>query len=131
MYVKNIAVIVALSAASIGVGANAPAQAQVLNYGVEVSAETLGYPGTFRESFYLPNETSLQALSDPDSVVLSDVWGNSASADLGTAAEVTIGSAHAWASSETASLSGGQYNSASIYAFVESDSGTDYLPASN
>ncbi|HEY4594819.1 MAG TPA: hypothetical protein VIJ02_00345, partial [Thermoanaerobaculia bacterium] len=46
-----------------GFGLTASAQAQY--FGVETEAQTLGYPGCFTDTTYLPNSTFVSSVSDP------------------------------------------------------------------
>ena len=73
------------------------ASAQAQYFGVEVSAQTMGYTGGFTDSSYLPNATFDDAVSDPAGVTLTSPYYGSVFADVGAASEARPGELHAQA----------------------------------
>jgi hypothetical protein len=73
------------------------ASAQAQSFGVEVSAQTMGYTGGSTDSVYLPSATFVDAVSDPARVTLTSPYYGSVFADVGSASEVRPGELHAQA----------------------------------
>jgi hypothetical protein len=81
------------------------ASAQAQYFGVEASAQTMGYTGGYTDSAYLPNATSVDAVSDPAGAVINSSTNGSAFADVGASAEARTAELHAQAISHTHSIS--------------------------
>lgn len=116
MFTRKAALIAALSVACFGFVAAAPAHAQY--FGVEASAQTLGYPGTFTDnSGWLSNGTFASAISDPAGVTLSAPAYGTAFADVGAGSAAEPALLHAWASAHTNAVTGNSFSSAAPYGF--------------
>ncbi len=85
-----------------GFGLAAAAQAQY--FGVETEAQTLGYPGCFTDTTYLPSSTFVSSVSDPAPATLSSPYYGSMTDDLGAAAEAQQLVLHAQAVAHAASI---------------------------
>jgi hypothetical protein len=86
-----------------GLGFAGSAQAQY--FGVEATAQTLGYTGGFTDnSGALFNATFADALSDPTGVTLTSPYYGSVFADVGAAAEARPAELHAQAIAHTHSI---------------------------
>jgi len=80
------------------------ASAQAQYFGVEVSAQTMGYTGGSTDSAYLPNATFVDAVSDPAGVTLTSPYYGSVFADVGAASEARPGELHAQATAHVNSI---------------------------
>lgn len=99
-----------------GLGLAASAQAQY--FGVETSAQTLGYPGGFTDSDYLPNGTYVSSLSDPAGATITSLNQGSMLADVGGSGEATQAELHAQATGHTESINAKPgFYSAAPYGF--------------
>lgn len=81
------------------------ASAEGQYFGVEVTAQTMGYTGGYTDSSYLPNATFDEAVSDPAGAVITSSTNGSAFADVGAAAEARTAELRAQAVSHTHSIS--------------------------
>jgi hypothetical protein len=68
-----------------GLGLAASAQGQY--FGIETSAQTLGYPGCYNDSTYLPSATFVSSAADPAAATINSTYYGSMLADVGAAAE--------------------------------------------
>jgi hypothetical protein len=92
------------------------AHAQTGYFGVEATAQTLGYAGTFTDnSGLLP--LFADALSDPAGVTLSSPTYGSAYADVGAAAQAEPALLHTWASAHTHPVIGNSFSSSAPYGY--------------
>jgi len=106
MSTRKAALIAALTVSCFGFAAASPARAQY--FGVDTSAQTLGYIGTYSDnSGWLVNHTSASSLSDPAGATLSATGYGTAFADVGAGSHAEQGLLHAWASGHTNRVSGG------------------------
>lgn len=85
-----------------GFGLAASAQAQY--FGVETEAQTLGYPGCFTDTTYLPSSTFVSSVSDPAPATLTSPYYGSMLDDLGAAAEAQQPVLHAQAVAHSESI---------------------------
>ena len=85
-----------------GLGLAASVQAQY--YGVETDAETLGYPGCYNSTTYLPNGTYVSSVADPAGATLTSPYYGSMFDDVGASAEAQQPVLHAQAISHTNSI---------------------------
>jgi hypothetical protein len=93
MLIRTTALTAILTLAGLGFAGSAQAQ----YFGVEVSAQTMGYTGGSTDSAYLPNATFVDAVSDPAGVTLTSPYYGSVFADVGAASEARPGELHAQA----------------------------------
>jgi hypothetical protein len=116
MYLRTATLIAGLTTACIAF--TGTANAQTAYFGVEASAETLGYSGCYRDSpGFLSGQTFLDAASDPAGVVLTQANVGSAFADVGAASEAASDHLHVSASSLTYLVSGRSYDGYKPYGF--------------
>jgi len=85
-----------------GFGLTASAQAQY--FGVETEAQTLGYPGCFTDSTYLPSSTFVSSVSDPAGATLTSTYYGSMFDDVGASAEAQQPVLHAQAIAHSESI---------------------------
>ncbi|HEV7507799.1 MAG TPA: hypothetical protein VGS07_23145 [Thermoanaerobaculia bacterium] len=115
MFTRNAALIAALTVSSFGFAASS-AHAQY--FGVDTSAQTLGYIGTYSDnSGWLVNHTSASSLSDPAGVTLSSPSYGSAFADVGAGSHAEQGLLHAWASAHTNPVTGNSFPGSAPYGY--------------
>jgi len=100
MLIRTTALTAILALAGLGFAGSARAQ----YFGVEVSAQTMGYTGGFTDSAYLPNATYVDAVSDPAGVTLASPYYGSVFADVGAASEARPGELHAQAAAHVNSI---------------------------
>jgi hypothetical protein len=100
-----------------GFGLAASAQAQM--FGVETTAQTMGYTGgSGTDSRYLPSATYTSALYDPAAATISSPYYGSALADVGAFAEAQPATLHAKVSAHTESINATSgFYSAPPYAY--------------
>jgi hypothetical protein len=99
-----------------GFGFTASAQAQY--FGVETEAQTLGYPGCFTDTTYLPSSTYVSSVSDPAPATLSSPYYGSMLDDLGASAEAQQPVLHAQAVAHAESINATQgFSGSAPYGF--------------
>ena len=84
-----------------GLGA---ASAQAVYFGVETDAETLGYPGCYNSTTYLPNATFVSSVADPAGATLTSPYYGSMFVDVGASAEASQPELHAQAIAHSESI---------------------------
>jgi len=95
------------------------AHAQTPYFGVQATAQTLGYTGTFtNDSGWLPGSTFASALSDPAGVTLTSPYEGSVFADVGSGSEAAPAELHAWAAAHTHSITAKSFNGAAPYGYA-------------
>lgn len=116
MSIRTATVIAALSIASFAFAG--PAHAQPNYFGVEATAQTLGYTGTFTDNSLFVRGTFADAISDPAGVTLSNpTYGVAAFADVGASSQSEIALLHAWASAHTHPVTGNNFNGSAPYGY--------------
>jgi hypothetical protein len=95
------------------------AHAQTPYFGVQATAQTLGYTGTFtNDTGWLPGSAFASALSDPAGVTLTSPYEGSAFADVGSGSQAERGQLHAWATAHTHSVTAKSFNGAAPYGYA-------------
>ena len=61
--------------------------AQAQTFGVQTDTQTLGYPGCYNDTTYIPYGTFVSSVADPASAVINTTYNGSMSADVGAWAE--------------------------------------------
>ncbi len=112
MSIRTATVIAGLSIASFAFAG--PAQAQTSYSGVEATAQTLGYAGTFTDNSGILS-TFADALSDPNGVTLSSPGYGSAFADVGAGSQSEPALLRTWTSAHTHPVTGNSFSSAAPY----------------
>src|SRR6476469_3093281 len=93
MFSRTVTLTALLTLSGLGVAASAQAQ----YFGVETEAQTLGYPGCFTDTTYLPSATFVSSVSDPAPATLTSPYYGSMLDDLGASAEAQQPVLHAQA----------------------------------
>ncbi|MFL6237323.1 MAG: hypothetical protein ACJ76N_29630 [Thermoanaerobaculia bacterium] len=109
MFIRTAALTTLLALTGLGA-----ASAQAVYFGVETDAETLGYPGCYNSTSYLPNATFVSSVADPAAATLTSPYYGSMIADVGAAAEAQQPVLHAKADAHSESINAtpGFYGSA-------------------
>jgi hypothetical protein len=100
MFIRTAALTTLLALTGFGVAASAQAQ----YYGVETEAQTLGYPGCFTDTTYLPSSTFVSSISDPAGATLTSQYYGSMYDDVGASAEAQQPVLHAQAIAHSESI---------------------------
>lgn len=100
MFSRTAALTTLLALSGLGIAASAQAQ----YYGVETEAQTLGYPGCFTDSTYLPSATFVSSVSDPAGATLTSPYYGSMLDDVGASAEAQQPVLHAQAIAHSESI---------------------------
>jgi hypothetical protein len=97
MFFRAVALTTLLALSGFGLASSAHAQ----TFGVETTAETLGYPGCYRQSTYLPSATFGSSMADPAPGVITSSTNGSMSADVGAMGEARQAEIHVQAVAHT------------------------------
>jgi len=100
MFSRTVTLTALLTLSGLGVAASAQAQ----YFGVETEAQTLGYPGCFTDTTYLPSATFVSSVSDPAPATLTSPYYGSMLDDLGASAEAQQPVLHAQAVAHAESI---------------------------
>jgi hypothetical protein len=101
MFTRAAALTALLALSGFGLASSAQAQ----TFGVETTAETLGYPGCYRDSTYLPSATFGSSIADPAGATINSTNNGSMFVDVGASAEARQAELHAQAVGHTNNLS--------------------------
>jgi hypothetical protein len=99
MFVRTAALTTLLALTGLGA-----ASAQAVYFGVETDAETLGYPGCYNSTTYLPNATYVSSVADPAGATLTSPYYGSMFDDVGASAEAQQPVLHAQAIAHSESI---------------------------
>jgi len=109
--------------------------AQAQTFGVQTDTQTLGYPGCYNDTTYIPYGTFVSSVADPASAVINTTYNGSMSADVGAWAEAHQGELHAKAVAKTTQInaksgftSAAPYGYGYAYAFDRLAVKSDSLP---
>jgi hypothetical protein len=99
MLTRTLALTTLLALSSLGA-----ASAQAIYFGVETDAETLGYPGCYNSTTYLPNATYVSSVADPAAGTVSSPYYGAMLDDVGASAEAQQPVLHAQAAAHAESI---------------------------
>lgn len=97
MFTRATALTALLALSGLGLAASAQAQ----TFGVETDAETLGYPGCYYDTTYLPSATFVSSVSDPAGATVGNSTYGTMFADVGASGEARQAELHAQASAHS------------------------------
>ena len=131
MFTRAVALTTLLALSGFGLASSTHAQ----TFGVETTAETLGYVGCYRNATYLPSATYGSSVADPAGATITTTSNGSMSVDVGASGEARQAELHAQAVAHSQQInakpgfySAPAYGHGYAYAFDRLTVKSDSLP---